>query len=104
MSSSIGLHITRKNISSLHELNSLPSNIEISRDNDGNGLEETLITHSAKWHKACYVLCNATRKREENVSQELPHSPVHTGPTQHKHSLTFYENEIQTMSRLVFFL
>ena len=48
MSSSIGLHITSQNISSLHELNSLPSNIEISRDNDGNGLEETLISHSAK--------------------------------------------------------
>ena len=70
-----------KNLYSLHELNSLPLNIDISRLNDGNGLEETLITHSVKWHKACYVLCNAdkierARKRKEKVSQELPHSPV----------------------------
>ena len=50
--------------------NSLLLNIDISRLNDGNGLEE--ITHSLKWHKACYVLCNAgktaqARKRKEKA-------------------------------------
>ena len=85
-------------MSSFHELNSLLLNIDVSRLNDGNGLKE--ITHSPKWHKACYVLCNAgktvrARKRKEKVSQELLYSPVQTTPTQHKHSLTVYEDRFR---------
>ena len=37
--------------------NSLLFNIDISRLNNGNGLVD--ITCLPKWHKACYVLCNA---------------------------------------------
>ena len=37
--------------------NSLLLNIDISRLNNGNGLVD--ITRLPKWHKACYVLCNA---------------------------------------------
>ena len=80
-------------------------NIDISRLTGGNGLEE--ITHSPKWDKTCYVICNAgkterARKRKEKVSQELPHSPVQTAPTQHKHSLMFYENSFWRGAGLVF--
>ena len=70
-----------KNLLTLHELNSLPLNINLSKLNDGNELEEALITNSAKWHKACYVLCNASkveraRNRKEKVTHKLPASPV----------------------------
>ena len=70
-----------KNLSSLHELNSLPLNIDIYKLDDSDGVEEAVITHSAKWHKTCYVLCNAdkierARKQKEQFPQELPHSPM----------------------------
>ena len=88
----------------LHEINSLPLNSEISRLNDGKVWRKLLLAILLNGIKpAMFFFCNAARKRKENVSQELPHSPVQTAPTQHKHSLTFYENEIQTVSRLVFF-
>ena len=67
------------NLASLHELNSLPLNINISRLDDGEGIEEALLAHTAKWHKACYVLCNATKverakNRQEKASHEIPHT------------------------------
>ena len=54
--------------------NSLLLNIDISRLNDGNGLEK--ITRSLKWHKACYVLCNAgktaqARKRKKRFPKKF---------------------------------
>ena len=39
--------------------NSLLLNIDISRLNNGNGLVD--IIRLPKWHKACYVLCNADK-------------------------------------------
>ena len=49
------------NISSLHELNKVQLNINISRLNEGCGIEATLNKRKAKWHKSCYVLCNAAK-------------------------------------------
>lgn len=77
--SATGYASLAEHLSSLHELNSVPLNINVSRLDDGDGMEETLVTHRAKWHKTCYVLCNATkveraRKRRENISHELPKS------------------------------
>ena len=50
------IHITSQNISALPE-QQFAINIDISRLNNGNGLVD--ITRLPKWHKACYVLCNA---------------------------------------------
>ena len=68
-------------LSSLCELNELPLNIDVSRLEDGDGIQETLRARNAKWHKACRVLCNAgqverVRKRQCKARQELPQSPV----------------------------
>ena len=99
MSNSLNsIYITSQKLNLIFMNNSLLFNIDISRLNDGNSLEE--LTHSSEWHKTCYVLCNAgktarAKKRKEKVSQELPHSPVQLAPTQHKHSLTFYENRFR---------
>ena len=69
------------NISALHELNQLPLNINISRLDDGSGIEATLVTKKAKWHKVCYVLCNETkveraRKHREQTCHKMPLSPI----------------------------
>ena len=79
--SAMGYASLTTNLSSLHELNNVPLNINVSRLDDGDGMEETLVTHKAKWHKACYVLCNATkveraRKLQEKACQKLAHSPL----------------------------
>ena len=48
-------------LSALHELNNVPLNINVSRLDDGDGMEKMLTKHEAKWHKKCYVQCNATK-------------------------------------------
>ena len=68
------------NLTALHELHSLPLNIIISRFDDGGGIEETLATHKAKWHKSCYVLCNATKvdraRKRHDRSENTRYSPL----------------------------
>ena len=68
-------------LSSLCELNELPLNIHVSRLDDGDGIQGTLLASKAKWHEACYALCNAgqvesPRKQQCKARQELPQSPV----------------------------
>ena len=73
-----------RNLEELHFLNALPLNIELSRLNDGTGIESTLMTNSAKWHKSCWLLCNKTqidraRKRKEaQQPPETPNSPLNS--------------------------
>ena len=79
--SSKGYASLAKNLSALHELNKLPFNINIRRLDDGDGLEKTLAAHTAKWHKACYVMCNPTKVKRairlrDKAIQETPDSPV----------------------------
>ena len=57
------------NLASFQELNKVPQNINIARLNDGGGIEETLSSHKAKWHKSCYVLYNATKVERARKSQ-----------------------------------
>jgi len=69
------------NLSALNELNHVPLSINISRLDDGDGMEKTLAEHEAKWHKACYVLCNATkveraRKLQEKACSNTVPSPL----------------------------
>jgi len=69
------------NLSALNELNHVPLSIDISRLDDGDGMEKTLAEHEGKWHKACYVLCNATkveraRKLQEKACSNTVPSPL----------------------------
>ena len=44
----------------------LPSSINLSRLDDGSGIEETLKRYEAKWHDSCRLLYNSTKlKRAE---------------------------------------
>ena len=65
-----GYRILAVNLEELHSLNALPLNIDLSRLDDGSGIEETMTTNFAKWHKSCLVLCSRSqvdrvRKRKE---------------------------------------
>ena len=56
-----GYEALADNLGALDELGSLPLFSHISRLDDGLGIEETLRLHNAKWHKACYVMCNKAK-------------------------------------------
>ena len=64
-----------ENLKALDDLDSLPLSINISRLDDGTGIEATLRSHNAKWHKTCYAMCDKTkvdriRKRKPNNSPQ----------------------------------
>ncbi len=56
-----GYRTLANNLEELHSLNALPLNIDVSRLDDGSGIEETLTTNFAKWHKSCLVLCSRSQ-------------------------------------------
>ena len=69
------------NLRSMDELDSLPLSINISRLDDGTGIEATLTHHNAKWHKTCYAMCNKTKvdrvrkkvtKEQTSATSSLP--------------------------------
>jgi hypothetical protein len=51
------------NIIRFSELNQLPITIDLSRLDEGNGIEATFMEHGAKWHKCCYTKFNITKLR-----------------------------------------
>ena len=64
-----------ENLKALDELDSLPLSINTFRLDDGTGIEGTLRSHNAKWHKTCYVMCNKTkidRIRKKKAKQQTP--------------------------------
>jgi len=64
-----------ENLKALDHLNSLPLSISISRLDDGTGIEATLRSHNAKWHKSCYDMCNKKnidRVRKRKSKEQCP--------------------------------
>ena len=64
-----------ENLKALDDLDSLPLSINISRLDDGTGIEATLRFHNAKWHKTCYAMCDKTkidRIRKRKTKQQSP--------------------------------
>lgn len=54
------------NIQKFATLKSLPKKINVSRLDEGSGIEETFFACKARWHKSCYALFNSTKlKRAE---------------------------------------
>lgn len=55
------------------EIDALPLSLRFSDLDDGRGIEATLTSHKAKWHKSCHNLYNKTkldrlRKRKLDIS------------------------------------
>lgn len=77
-----GYSTLANNLEELHCLNSLPFNIDISRLDDGSGIENTLTTNFAKWHKSCLVLCSRSqvdqvrKQKEKEKPVTITSSPI----------------------------
>lgn len=57
-SRSSGYSTLAKNLTELKSIGALPNQIDLAKLDDGDGLEYTLLSHSAKWHKSCYLKFN----------------------------------------------
>ena len=53
-----GYKTLAKNILTFHNINALPIPIDPKRIDNGDGIEETLLTNRAKYHEACRLLFN----------------------------------------------
>ncbi len=70
-----GYHTLAEGIAALHRIDSLPLGINITRLDDGAGIEETLVRHKAKWHKNCYGMFSRTKvervqKRKSSIQHD----------------------------------
>ena len=61
------------NIQKLANLGYMPVEINISRLDEGDGIEETFSRCTARWHRSCYALFNSTKFRRA----EKRHSSQH---------------------------
>ena len=65
------------NIEKFSKLGCMPTNLCLSRLNEGNGIEETFLVNKARWHKSCYALFNSTKlKRAEKRHATLEEDVV----------------------------
>lgn len=81
-----GYETLAQNIAAFHDLGCVPLNINVSRLDDGSGIQETLTSHNASWHKSCYNQFNnlklqrAQKRKSSDFSEEI--SPVKTRSVQ----------------------
>lgn len=55
-----GYKTLTSNLLAFQEIGCLPWNLQLSRLDDGDGIEKTLQNHSAKWHDSCRLRYNKT--------------------------------------------
>lgn len=55
---SSGCRRLAENLQHFSELGDVPIQVALSCLNDGNGIEETLRSHEAKWHKSFFNRCS----------------------------------------------
>ena len=63
------------NLQQFHEIGELPIQASLSSLDEGNGIEETLKRHEAKWHKSCFNKCS-TLKLQRAQKRKLKDSSV----------------------------
>ena len=98
-----GFETLAQNLKEFHNLGEVPVDLDISALDEGSGIEETLRSNNAVWHKSCYLKCNNTklerakaRKRKlENVSET--ESPVKT-----RSKITCSSDESERKSTCIF--
>ena len=75
------------------DLQHMPMNLQLERFDDGNGVEATLRTHSAGWHKKCRLRFNKKmfdqqRRAETSTKQHTSASQAVNTRLAHRHSKT----------------
>ena len=64
------------NIEKFSKLGCMPTDLCLSRLDEGNGIEGTFLANKARWHKSCYALFNSTKvkcaeKRRATLEEDL---------------------------------
>ena len=64
------------NITKFRDLDCMPIRVDLSRLDEGEGLENTFVRWKARWHKSCYDLFNSTKlkraEKREALESEQP--------------------------------
>lgn len=61
-----------ENLQSFSDINCLPSNLQLARLDEGEGIEATFRQRDAKWHDSCRLKFNCTKlKRAEKRKEEV---------------------------------
>ena len=83
------------NLIGFHKIGSVASSIQLSRLDDGDGIENTLNKHSAKWHDSCRLWYNKT-ELQRAVKRRVP-------PAENAESLQKYawQSKVQSSSSTV---
>ena len=91
-----GYRTLAQNIIRFSELDNMPIYIALPRLDDGKGMENTFLTHKARWHKSCNAKFNSTKlKRAEkrcSAEQEGPSCKRFMRSASHSDSPTPIEN------------
>ena len=88
------------------EIGELPIQASLSSLDEGNGIEETLKRHEAKWHKSCFNKCStlklqrAQKRKLEDSSVEGSEAP---SPVKTRSSLGIPSKEIAKESQQICF-
>ena len=56
-----GYKTLAENIQQFNQLGCMPVQINLSRLDEGDGIESTFLHYRARWHKSCYLLFNSTK-------------------------------------------
>ena len=64
------------NLEKFFKLGCMPTDLCLSRPDEGNGIEGTFLANKARWHKSCYALFNSTKvkraeKRHATLEEDL---------------------------------
>jgi hypothetical protein len=74
--SSAGYKTVAAHLLAFQEIGCLPENLQLSRLDDGEGIEKTLQKHNGKWHDTCRLKYNKTElKRAEKRRHSRDRSP-----------------------------
>lgn len=67
-----------ENVERFNKLGCMPRNVNLSRIDEGDGLENTLFPRKARWHESCFLNFNSTKlqRAEKRKTVDLADCPV----------------------------
>ena len=98
----IGYKTVADNIIKFDDINCLPSSIELD---EGSGIKDTFLKHSARWHKVCKEQFNSTKlaRAQKRKSTETLPSPVKPMKTRSTLCTELAGNQDDESEKLCFF-
>jgi hypothetical protein len=56
-----GYKTLANNLPKFEDIGEMPIQVPLSSLDEGRGIEETLISHCASWHKSCFNRCSSAK-------------------------------------------